>query len=76
MSLNTTATNESERTGTDLVEKLIEDNRYKSLRFIRLAKGNTEKAERYYNSLPANVQDYIRYSPISQSFYNRLFRHN
>lgn len=57
----------------DLVEVLIQKNRYCALIFRELAETDKKDAILYYHSLPIDVQEYIKYSNLSQNHYENLF---
>lgn len=75
MSLDNTATSE-ENIETDLVEKSVERNKKAALRFARFAKSDINEAKKYFDSLTAETQDYVRYAEPSHEHYNRLINGN
>jgi len=54
------------------IEEIIERNINAALKFCLLTEDNKDSAIDYYKALPSEVQDYIKYSPISERSYNSL----
>ena len=77
MSLNTnasTTSSQQRRTGLKLPDDLIDRNRETAQRFVQLSRKKDDSAERFYNSLPQEVQEYVRYSHISERPYLQMIR--
>ena len=60
----------------DPVQELMERNRSCASRFVEIARKDFEGARMYFDSLLDEIQDYVRYSNLSEEIYKGVFENH